>query len=83
MNVQLRLWFIKGRKKVGEKRCQEPFPAGGPDCSSIGVPHGTRGIQIDEKTSCGFAAPIAKLSGPPACPLTMFTYMLPLLYEKG
>ncbi len=39
---------------------------GGPDSSAIGVPQAQADVQATRKTSCGFAAPIGKLSGPPA-----------------
>ena len=42
------------------------FSAGGPDSLSIGVPSGTRGDSCSGSASCGFAALIDELSGPPA-----------------
>ena len=38
---------------------------GGTDSSAIGVPQAQEGFLAEGKTSCGFAAPIDKLSGPP------------------
>ncbi len=40
-------------------------PGGSPDSSAIGVPQGRGGFDAMREPSCGFAAPIGKLSGPP------------------
>ena len=65
-----------GRRKI---QCAGPTSAcaGGPDSSSIGVPQAQEGRCTEQQASCGFAAPIGKLSGPPGLiPTSPFVALL-------